>query len=181
MQTRALLSIAILSVFLGACATTTDVTTGATAGMPYADPHIVGIAMAANQGEIEQGNAAAARATNADVRSFAQMMVTDHTTALSAVRDTSSRAGVAPMENDTTAALQRTSRETITNLNTWSGADFDRAYMQTQIDLHQWLLNQLDRHLIPMTRNRDLRSLLETQRAAVATHLEQARQIRGRL
>lgn len=181
MQKKALIVLAILSTFLGACATTTDGTTGATAGMPYADPHIVGIAMAANQGEIDQGNNAATRATNADVRSFAQMMVTDHTTALAAVRDTSARAGVTPLENDTTAALQRTSRETITNLNTWTGADFDRTYMQTQVDLHQWLLNQLDRHLIPMTRNRDLRSLLETQRASVAAHLEQARAIRGRL
>lgn len=178
MHSRAFISIAVLSVFLGACATTTD--PAVTAG-PYADPHIVGIAMAANQGEIDQGNAAAARATNPDVRAFAQMMVTDHTTALGALRDTSSRAGLTAMDNDTTAALQRGSRESITNLNSWSGADYDRAYMQSQVDLHQWLLNQLDRHLIPMTRNRDLRSLLETQRTAVAAHLERARQIRGRL
>jgi putative membrane protein len=178
MQRRALVPIAVLAMFLGACA---SMTTGDTAATPNSDPHIVGIVMAANQGEIDQGNAAASRATNVDVRAFAQMMVSDHTTALGAVRDTSSRAGITPMDNDTTAALQRTSRETITNLATYSGADFDRQYMQTQINLHQWLLTALDQTLIPLAHDRDLRSLLETQRVSVAAHLESARAIRGRL
>ena len=173
--------IAVCLMFLGACATVDDGNVDVPAGTPYHDPHTVGIVIAANQGEIDQGNAAASRATNPDVRAFAQMMVTDHTTALAAVRDTSARAGLTPLDNDTTAALQRGSRETIANLDTWKGADYDRNYIQSQIDIHQWLLNQLDRVLIPTTRNRDLRSLLETQRAAVAAHLEQARQIRGRL
>jgi putative membrane protein len=178
MQRKALIPVALLAVFLGACA---SMTTGDTPGTPNSDPHIVGIVMAANQGEIEQGNAAATRATNPDVRAFAQMMVADHTTALGAVRDTSARAGVTPADNDTTAALQRTSRETITNLATYSGAEFDRQYMQTQVNLHQWLLTALDQQLIPLATNRDLRSLLETQRVSVAAHLEQARAIRGRL
>jgi putative membrane protein len=179
MQRRvALLSVTLLSVLLGACATTTG--TG-DAAAPSSDPHIVGIVMAANQGEIDQGNAAASRATNADVRAFAQMMVRDHSTALGAVRDTAGRGGITSADNDTTAALQRTSRETITNLATYSGAEFDRQYMQTQINLHQWLLTALDQHLIPLARNRDLRSLLETQRVSVAAHLEQARALRGRL
>jgi putative membrane protein len=181
MQKRMFITMSVLTLFLGACATMDDGGADVAAGTPYHDPHTVGIVIAANQGEVDQGNAAASRATNADVRAFAQMMVTDHTTALAAVRDTSSRAELTPLDNDTTAALQRGSRETITNLNTYSGADFDRTYMQSQVDLHQWLLNQLDRVLIPTTRNRDLRSLLETQRTSVAAHLEQARQIRGRL
>src|SRR5688572_23500495 len=86
--------IALSLMFLGACATMDDGDADVAAGTPYHDPHTVGIVIAANQGEIDQGNAAAARATNADVRAFAQMMVTDHTTALAAVRDTSARAGV---------------------------------------------------------------------------------------
>lgn len=177
MRRSVLMPVAVLSVFLGACASMT----GTAANTPNSDPHITGIVVAANQGEIDQGNAASTRATNADVRAFAQMMVTDHTTALGALRDTASRAGVTAMDNDTTAALQRTSRETITNLATYSGAEYDRQYMQTQVNLHQWLLTALDQHLIPMARNRDLRSLLETQRVSVAAHLEQARAIRARL
>lgn len=178
MQRRAWIPIVLLAVFLGACA---SMTSDGTASRPNSDPHIVGIVANANQGEIDQGNAAASRATNADVRAFARMMVTDHTTALAAVRDTSARAGITPADNDTTAALQRTSRETITNLATYSGAEYDRQYMDTQIKLHDWLLTALDQHLVPLSTDRDLRSLLETQRVSVAAHLEQARAIRGRL
>ncbi|HUR82551.1 MAG TPA: DUF4142 domain-containing protein [Thermoanaerobaculia bacterium] len=175
-KTRFLIPIAVFSLFLGACAsmTTADTT-------PNSDPHIAGIVVNANQGEIDQGNAAAAKASSADVRAFAQMMVSDHTTALAAARDTAARANIMPMDNDTTAALQRTSRETITNVGTYTGRDFDRVYMQSQVDLHQWLLTALDQQLIPLATNRDLKSLLETQRASVAAHLDRARAIRAGL
>lgn len=178
MQKKTVVPLTVLALFLGACASMTG---DGSAARPNSDPHIVGIVAAANQGEIDQGNAAASRATSSDVRAFAQMMVADHTTALGAVRDSSSRAGIMAADNDTTAALQRTSRETVTNLATYSGAEYDRQYMDTQINLHQWLLTALDQHLIPLATNRDLRSLLETQRVNVAAHLEQARAIRGRL
>lgn len=176
MQTRALIPVAVLSVFLGGCATTDPAAT-----TPNSDPHILSIAIAANQGEVDQGNAATPRATNADVRAFAEMMVRDHTAALTELRDIGTRAPITGADNETTAALQRTSRQTITNLGTYSGAEFDRQYIQTQINVHQWLLTALDQHLIPLARNRELRTLLERQRGVVAQHLEQARAIRGRL
>ncbi|HEX8408701.1 MAG TPA: DUF4142 domain-containing protein [Thermoanaerobaculia bacterium] len=177
MQKTALIVITLSTVLLGACATT-DANMPAT---PNVDGHIAGITLAANEGEIQQGNAASTRATNADVRSFAQMMVTDHTNALNAARDTAARAGITPMDNDTTAALRSTSPQVITNLGTYTGADYDRQYMDYQISLHQWLLTGLDTQIIPLAHNGELRSLLQTQRASVAAHLEQARSLRGRL
>jgi putative membrane protein len=167
-----------LTFFGGACASMTG---GARSDMPNADGHIANIAMVANEGEAQQGSAAATRATSADVRSFAQMMVSDHTSALNAARDTASRAGITPLENDTTNALRTGTPVVISNLNTYSGAEYDRHYMQYQIDLHQWLLNALDTQLIPMAQSPELKALLQTQRGAVASHLEQARSIRGRL
>lgn len=150
----------------------------APAGLPASD--VAGIVVTANEGEIQQGQAAASRASSSDVRAFAQMMVTDHTNALNAARDTFSRAGVTPADNATTQCLRENSRGTITNLATYNGAAFDRAYMQAQVDLHQWLLTALDTSLIPSTRG-ETRTLLETQRTSVATHLEHARRILGTL
>lgn len=177
MQKTALIAIALSTVLVAACATT-DASMPAT---PNVDGHIAGIVLAANEGEIQQGNAASTRATNADVRSFAQMLVTDHTNALNAARDTAARAGITPMENDTTSALRSTSPQVITNLGTYTGADYDRQFIDYQIALHQWLLNGLDTHLIPLAHDGELKSLLQTQRTSVAAHLERARSIRGRL
>ncbi len=171
--------LALLAVLLSACATTTDTATMPVGGTPEGE--IAAIMTAANEGEIAQGQAASGRATNADVRAFAQMMVADHTAALNAARDTFNRAGVNPTDNNITATLRANSQTTITNLNTYSGAAFDRTYMQTQVDLHSWLLNALDTALIPSAVTPELRTLLQTQRGSVATHLERARTILGRL
>lgn len=167
-----------LTLFTAACGSMTGAANG---GRPNADGHIANIAMVANEGEAQQGTAAAARATSSEVRSFAQMMVTDHTSALNAARDVATRNGITPLENDTTQALRSATPVVIANLDTYRGADYDRRYIDYQIALHQWLLNGLDTTLIPQAVNADLRSLLQTQRASVAAHLEQARAIRGRL
>lgn len=178
MQRRlAFLTFAVTAVLTTACATTD----GARSDMPNVDGHIANIMVVANEGEAQQGSAAASRATSSEVRSFAQMMVTDHTNAMNAARDTATRAGITLLDNDTTTALRNGTPQVISNLNTYTGAEFDRRYIQYQVDLHQWLLNALDTQLIPSARNAELRSLLQTQRGAVAAHLEQARAIRGRL
>lgn len=164
-------------LFATACGTMTGTTGAGT--MPDSD--IAAIVTAANEGEIEQGNVAASRATSAEVRAFGQMMVADHTQALNTGRDVFSRNGITPSDNATSQQLRANSRTTVTNLNRYSGRDFDRRYMQSQVDLHQWLLTNLDQLLIPSARNRDVRQLLTTQRASVAAHLERARTILGTL
>ena len=171
---------AVTVMLLSACATTT---TDGTMPPPGATPEgdIAAIVIAANEGEIQQGQAASGRATNADVRAFAQMMVTDHTAALNAARDTFNRAGINPTDNNISNTLRSGSQTTVTNLATYSGAAYDRTYMQVQVDLHSWLLNALDTALIPSAVTPELRSLLQTQRGAVATHLERARAILGGL
>jgi putative membrane protein len=177
---RQLSALALSALLLSACATTNGTMSDPIVG-GTPEGEIASIMTAANQGEIEQGNAASTRATSADVRSFAQMMVADHTTALNNARDTFNRAGINPTPNNITAALERTSPETIRNLNTYQGAAFDRMYMQTQVDLHDWLLRALDTALIPSARTPELRTLLQTQRGSVAAHLEHARRILGGL
>ena len=166
----------VLAIFLiiGAASCASMRTDVPPAGLPQAD--VAGIVMTANEGEVQQGQAAASRASSAEVRSFAQMMVTDHTNALNMARDHFSRAGVTPGENATTQCLRENSRGTITNLATYSGSAFDRAYIQSQVDLHQWLLTALDNSLIPSTAGAT-RTLLETQRASVAAHLDHARRL----
>lgn len=48
--------------------------------------------------------------------------------------------------------------------------------MKAQVDMHSWLLNQIDSSPMPSSRG-DLRTLLVNHRAAVAAHLDRARTI----
>jgi putative membrane protein len=183
------LSIALAAalLILGCAASHSTMTSSTSSpGMPgmamLSDADIAGIVSAANQGEIDEAGIANGKASSAEVRAFAQMMITDHTAALNAARDLFTRRGITANMTDTTASqLASGAQQTVSNLSTYSGAAFDRAYMQSQVDTHQWLLNQLDSTLIPSAHNRELRQLLTTQRGAVAAHLDRARQIMGAL
>lgn len=138
---------------------------------------IASIVIAANEGEVQQGSAAAPRATSADVRAFANMMVQDHTAALESARQLFTARHITATDNATSTSLRSASQTTIANLATYSGAAFDRTYMQAQVDLHGWVLRTMDEQLIPSARSRQLRTLLTEQRQTVATHLERARAI----
>ncbi len=145
--------------------------------VPVAGSDIAAILMTAHQGEIDAGHLATAKAVSPAVRSFAGMMVRDHGYALSNARAFFANSGVGPNNGNRTAtALQDLSSRTRRNLSLYSGSAFDRTYMQTQVDMHGWLLNQIDSTLMPSARG-EMRELLAGQREAVAAHLEEARTI----
>lgn len=159
------------ALLLAAACATVD-----TAGtMTEAD--VVAVVQAAHEGEIQHGQAAGSKASADEVRAFAQMMVADHTGASNRI----SRIGIAPAENQTSQGLRETARQTLDSLNSYAGSEFDRQYMQSQIDVHQWVLTALDNSLIPGARNPELREQLTNMRANVAMHLQRARQIRDGL
>ena len=136
-----------------------------------------GIVTAIHEAEVQAGNAARERATSAEVRSFAQTLVADHTAAMNQARDAFGRLGVTAAENDTTRTLRQNAQQTMTNLATYSGAEFDRRFMQSQVDMHRWAVNVLDTALIPSATRRETRDLLQQQRDHVAQHLERAQTI----
>jgi putative membrane protein len=140
---------------------------------------VAAILMAAHQGEIEIAHLATAKAVSPAVRAFAGMMARDHGYALSNARAFFANSSVAPNSgNRTAAALHDLSNRTRRNLSLYSGAAFDRTYMQTQVDMHTWLLNQIDSTLMPSARG-EMRMMIAGQREAVAADLEEAQTILG--
>lgn len=164
--------IATLAVMVAACTMTPPPPPNA-----VAPADIAGIVIALHEAEVQAGNAGRANATSADVRAFAQALVDDHTAALSSARDAFAREGITPAESDTSRALRSNAQTAITNLATYKGAEFDRRFMQSQIDMHRWAVDVLDTALIPSVTRRELRELLQTQRGHVAGHLERAQTI----
>lgn len=79
------------------------------------------------------------------------------------------------------SALQSNAAQTLANLATWSGAAFDRTYIDHQIALHQWLLQSIDTALLPAARNDKLKAQIEAMRPTVQAHLDAAQKIRTSL
>jgi putative membrane protein len=186
-MTKMMKSVAVVSVVLlaAACGSTNSGNMSSSSSMNgmnmngtvLTGPDIAGILTMANQGEIDAGQLASAKAVSPTVRDFANMMVRDHTGALSDARAVFDRSRLVPNTTNATAmALHDLSNRTKGSLDQYAGSSFDRTYMQSQVDMHQWLLNQIDSSLMPSSRG-DLRTLLVNQRASVAAHLDRARTI----
>ena len=85
-----------------------------------------------NMAEIELGKMAAEKASSADVKSFAQMMVTQHT---QANKDLMAVASGLSVEQPTT--LDAKHQALSDRLSKLSGAEFDRQYMQAMVAGHR--------------------------------------------
>lgn len=145
------------------------------------DPQIADIVVAANEVDIAAGELARTRATDAEVKAFAEKMVTDHTGVNKAASDLVGRLGVTPERTATSDQLRQGGEQTRTALQGQSGAAFDRAYIDSEVTYHQAVLDALDQTLIPGATNAELKALLQQTRPAVEAHLQHARQIQARL
>jgi putative membrane protein len=84
--------------------------------------------------EIESGNLALERGNAEDIRSFAQMMVADHTASSRDLRAALERSGV---RANMPASLDAEHQAKMNRLRTLEGADFDREYMSQQLTGHR--------------------------------------------
>lgn len=145
------------------------------------DAQIVHIAKTANDADIEGGNLANSKSQNADVKSFANLMISDHTAANQAGMQAAQAAGVSPQDNPTSQQLLADHQAAAQRLQSLSGAEFDKAYIAHEVDMHQKVLSALDQTLIPNAQNPELKGVLTQVRAAVEAHLTRARDIQSTL
>ena len=141
------------------------------------DAQIAAIVVAANQVDIDAGQLAASKATNARVKQFARQMVTDHTGVNKAATALVTKLGVTPEPNETSRSLTTSGEQTRGSLQAKSGAEFDRAYMDNEVTYHQMVLDALDKTLIPNAQNAELKNMLVTTRPAFEAHLKMAKDV----
>jgi putative membrane protein len=139
------------------------------------DAQIASIVVTANQVDVDAGKLAASATSNADVRTFAQLMVTDHTGVNKAAVDLATRLKVTPQDNATSQALKAAGDKNVAKLKTLKGAAFDKAYIDNEVAYHQQVLDALDKVLIPSASNEELKALLVKVRPAFVAHLEHAK------
>jgi predicted outer membrane protein len=92
-----------------------------------------------NAAEIELAKLATSRATGADVKQFAQMMVTDHNGAGEKLKSYASQHNI-----EVPAQLDDKHRDLSTKLSEKQGLEFDRAYADAMVDAHQDFVNKLE-------------------------------------
>ncbi|TEU25533.1 DUF4142 domain-containing protein [Alkanindiges illinoisensis] len=141
------------------------------------DAQILSVLHTANMGEISQGQIAVQKAQRADVRNFAQRMVSEHTDNDQKGKALLASANMAPQNNHLSMKLQKDSNDVVMKLNKADAKDFDKTYMESQVKVHKMVLETIDKKLIPNAQHPDLRNHLTMTRAAVAMHLQMAEQL----
>jgi putative membrane protein len=145
------------------------------------DAQIASIVVTANQVDIDAGKLAASKTSNADVKTFAQQMVTDHTGVNKQATELVTRLKVTPEDNATSQSLKSGGDTNLATLKGLSGAAFDKAYIDHEVAYHQAVLDAVDKVLIPNASNADLKALLVKVRPAFVAHLEHAKHVQASL
>jgi putative membrane protein len=145
------------------------------------DAQIAAIVVTANQVDIDAGNLAAKTSKNADVKKFANLMVTDHTGVNKAAVDLVTKLGVKPEETDASRSLASGGKDNLTALGALSGEAFDKAYVDHEVAYHQAVIDVLDKQLIPSASNAELKKMLVDVRPAFVAHLDHAKHLQSML
>lgn len=145
------------------------------------DAQIASIVVTANQVDIDAGKLAARKASHADVKKFAQTMVTDHMGVNKQAKDLVAKLKVTPEANPTSKSLADGGQTNVTNLKTLTGKAFDKAYIDHEVAYHTAVLEAVDKTLIPGAKNEELKALLVKVRPAFVAHLDHAKMIQAAL
>jgi putative membrane protein len=151
------------------------------AGQPPTDPQIASIVVTANSVDIDAGKLAKSKSKNPEVKKFAQQMITDHTAVNKSAVALATKLHVKPEDNETSQSLKKGGDDNISNLKNLKGKEFDKAYVDHEVDYHQAVLDTIDKTLIPSAQNADLKALIEKVRPNIAAHLEHAKMIQSQL
>jgi putative membrane protein len=145
------------------------------------DSQIASIMKTADEAEIAAAKVAVKSAKNADVKSFAQQMIKEHSKNEKDGGEIEKKAGIKPENNDMAKTLKQDADKKVSDLKGKKGAEFDQAYMGMQVDMHQQLLSQLNDKFIPEAKDDQMKSFLEQTKSHVQQHLDHARSIQSAL
>src|SRR5687767_15609432 len=83
------------------------------------------------------GRLAQTKATNAEVKKFAERMIADHEGVNKQAIALATKLKVTPQDNDTSKSLKAGGDKNVATLKTLSGAAFDKAYVDQEVAYHQ--------------------------------------------
>ena len=145
------------------------------------DAEIAHIVVTANTIDVEAGELAKGKASNAEVRKFGEKMIADHNGVNQQAGALAQKLSLTPADNATSQSLKTAADATKQRLEGLSGAEFDRAYIENEVAFHQAVLDAIDNTLIPNAQNAELKTLIQQVRPAIDGHLKMAQSIQQTL
>lgn len=143
--------------------------TGTTSSMDPADTDFMTKAAQGGLAEVDMGNMASSKATNADVKTFGNRMVTDHSKANDELKQLAATKGVT-----LPADVNDEQKKTMDSLSSKSGKDFDKAYMDDMVKDHETDVKEFEK-ASKSAKDADLKAWAAKTLPTLQDHLKMAK------
>jgi putative membrane protein len=150
-------------------------------GAKPTDPQIAHIAYTAGVIDIAAAKQAMSKASNKDVKTFAEDMMRDHEAVNKQALELVKKLNVTPEDNDTSRTLSKNAADKLAELAKLHGAAFDKAYIANEVAYHKAVNGALETQLIPSAGNAELKSLLQTGLKIFQGHQQHAEHVAAEL
>ena len=118
------------------------------------DAQIVDVVMTANRVAIDTGLLAESKSSNHAVKAFAQRKMTDHNAMHRLAAELVEKLGLAPRDSMIGNELRTDNEKGFAELAAMQGIEFDKAYIDQNVVLHQHVLDTIDNRLMPSAKRR---------------------------
>jgi putative membrane protein len=136
------------------------------------DQQVLAVKRTANQGEVDQANAALGCAQSPDVIGFAKEMIADHTAALAQIDALIAKLG--SKDSPENAALMNVGQQQLKLIKTDSSGACDQTYIKTQVMAHGSVLALINEVLLPSAQAPEVKAEVSAEKPVVQMHLDNA-------
>ncbi len=144
------------------------------------DGEVLGAFIGANQHEVEHSRLASQQGSTQAIRDLGRGYARDHDDLVQRARELATKHSITPSQPSGDPVGQPHG-ETMSTLKGKSGVEFDRVYLQHEINYHQALLNALNADWLPKATNQELKTFLQQTIPAFQAHLKGAQDLRAKL
>lgn len=144
------------------------------------DGDVLGSFIAINQDGVEDGRLATQQGSTQAVRDLGKTFARDHDDLIQRARQLGTKLSVTPAANasDPTAQIHAAA---VADLRGKSGKEFDRAFLQHEIDFHQAAINALNNTMLPNATNAEIKTFLQQAIPTYQAHQQGAQDLRAKL
>jgi putative membrane protein len=141
------------------------------------DPEVASVAVVANQIDISYAEIAKAKSKDKEILNFAETMSADHKAVIAQASALVKKLNVTPKDNSLSQQLLSDAEKTKSTLRSKSGTEFNKAYIDNEVEYHKAVISTVKNVLIPETDNKELKELLQNVLPALEAHLHHAQMV----
>lgn len=140
------------------------------------DATIFAIFDEANTSDVWAGRIAVKKAHSEEVRALGKMVAQDHEGVQQAWRDLAKQLGIIPSPPEKDMSAEKLA-QMVALLQSKSGAEFDKVYLQHELAFHQSVIDAIKSTLLPAIQNERFRALVNQALPAFEMHLAHTKMV----